>query len=104
MFIPLPMLIAAGVAFLVMAVQIVRLSRPRDPLLGGSPPVFRTAPLPARDISPVMPPTMVKQHSTAFVAHVIRRRRGTIDSAPLFTKSMARRRGHAKATATIRKA
>jgi large subunit ribosomal protein L7/L12 len=43
MFIPIPILIFAGVAFLVMAAQILRRSRPRDPL--------------ARDVSPIMPST-----------------------------------------------
>jgi large subunit ribosomal protein L7/L12 len=57
MFIPIPILIFAGVAFLVMAAQILRRSRRRDPLLGGAPPVLRPAPLPARDVSPIMPST-----------------------------------------------
>ena len=55
MFVPIPILIFAGVAVLVMAAQIVRLSRPRDPLLGGSPPALRPTPPPPRAISPMMP-------------------------------------------------
>lgn len=52
MFVPLPILIAAGVLILVLIAMIARAGRRRDPLMGGAPPVYRrttpvpTAPLP----------------------------------------------------------
>lgn len=38
MFIPLPVLIAAGVLILVLIAMIARAGRKRDPLMGGAPP------------------------------------------------------------------
>jgi large subunit ribosomal protein L7/L12 len=55
MFVSVPVLIAVGVVFLLMAVRIMRLSRKRDPLLGGSRPAFRSAPASHRRDSAVAP-------------------------------------------------
>jgi large subunit ribosomal protein L7/L12 len=47
MFVPIPVLIGAGLVVLVLLVLIARSGRRRDPLLGGQPPVYRgTNPLP----------------------------------------------------------
>lgn len=48
MFIPLPVLIAAGVLILVLIAMIARAGRKRDPLMGGAPPhAYRgTKPMP----------------------------------------------------------
>lgn len=48
MFVPIPVLIAAGVLVLVLIAMIARAGRGRDPLMGGAPPVHRGArPVPA---------------------------------------------------------
>lgn len=57
MFIPLPVLIAAGVLILVLIATIARAGRKRDPLMGGAPPVYRGAksvlgPVPVATLSP----------------------------------------------------
>lgn len=63
MFVPLPILIAAGVLILVLIAMIARAGRRRDPLMGGAPPVYRrttsapaatvpAARLPAATLSP----------------------------------------------------
>jgi large subunit ribosomal protein L7/L12 len=52
MFIPLPVLIAAGVLILVLIALIARAGRKRDPLMGGAPPVYR-------GIKPVLGPAPV---------------------------------------------
>lgn len=57
MFVPLPVLIAAGVLILVLIAMIARAGRKRDPLMGGAPPVYRGAksvlgPAPVATLSP----------------------------------------------------
>ncbi|MGH6615702.1 ribosomal protein L7/L12 [Sphingomonas sp.] len=44
MFVPLPILIALGVVFVILLALVLRRSRVRDPLLGGQPPVYRPVP------------------------------------------------------------
>jgi large subunit ribosomal protein L7/L12 len=51
MFVPLPILIATGVIFLLLIARLVRSGR-RDPLMGGQPPVYRGAkPVPVATLS-----------------------------------------------------
>ena len=56
MFVPLPILIAAGVVILVLIAMIARAGRRRDPLMGGAPPrAYRStnpAPVPVATLSP----------------------------------------------------
>lgn len=52
MFIPMPVLIAIGVALLLLAGWALRASRRRDPLMGGQAPA-RRAPLTASEVSGV---------------------------------------------------
>jgi len=54
MFVPLPVLAAIGLVFLALLGWIMRLSHPRDPLLGGRKPAYR-APLPP-SAGPLTPP------------------------------------------------
>jgi large subunit ribosomal protein L7/L12 len=65
MFVPLPLLIAIGIIFLALLAWIVRLSRPRDPLLGGQKPAYRAplAPPSGPLAQPVtsLPPEVVAQ-------------------------------------------
>ena len=44
MFVPLPVLIAAGLLILVLIAIILRSARKRDPLMGGAPRAYRSAP------------------------------------------------------------
>jgi large subunit ribosomal protein L7/L12 len=44
MFVPIPVLIAIGVAFLALLLWGIRSSRRRDPLMGGSQPSYRSPP------------------------------------------------------------
>lgn len=56
MFVPIPVLIAIGVAFLLLLAFALR-SRGRDPLMGGGrAPAYRAAPT-ARQVSPTLPAT-----------------------------------------------
>jgi large subunit ribosomal protein L7/L12 len=57
MFVPLPVLIAAGVLILVLIAMIARAGRKRDPLMGSAPPVYRgtkpvLGPAPVATLSP----------------------------------------------------
>jgi hypothetical protein len=53
MFVPIPILIAAGVLILVLIAMIARAGRRRDPLMGGAPPAYRgTKPVPIATLSP----------------------------------------------------
>lgn len=44
MFVPLPVLIAAGLLILVLIAVTLRSTRKRDPLMGGAPPAYRATP------------------------------------------------------------
>ena len=57
MFVPIPILIAAGLLILVLIAMIARAGRRRDPLMGGAPPVYRgtkpvPGPVPVATLSP----------------------------------------------------
>ncbi|KRC80107.1 ribosomal protein L7/L12 [Sphingomonas sp. Root241] len=54
MFVPIPILIAAGVLILVLIAMIARAGRRRDPLMGGAPPrAYRgTNPVPVATLPP----------------------------------------------------
>nr|WP_294811490.1 ribosomal protein L7/L12 [uncultured Sphingomonas sp.] len=49
MFVPIPILIAAGLVILVLIAMIARAGRRRDPLMGGAPP---RVPVPVATLSP----------------------------------------------------
>jgi hypothetical protein len=66
MFVPVPVLIAAGVIFLVLLALALRSSRSRDPLMGGGQaPVYRAPPavprLPAEALATSLPPEVEEQ-------------------------------------------
>lgn len=73
MFVPIPVLIAIGVVFLVLLALALRSSRGRDPLMGGGQ-VPRYRPLPTADkamatAAPVLPlPPEVEQQVRALLA------------------------------------
>jgi hypothetical protein len=55
MFIPIPVLIVAGLVFLLLLAVILRPARRRDPLMGGQPPIARMrtpAPAPVTTLPP----------------------------------------------------
>ncbi|WEJ98386.1 MAG: ribosomal protein L7/L12 [Candidatus Sphingomonas phytovorans] len=72
MFVPIPVLIAIGVVFLLLVVWALRSSRGRDPLMGGGqPPAYRAAPAP-RKVSMAAPslplPPEVEEQVRALMA------------------------------------
>ena len=71
MFVPVPVLIAIGVAMLMLVGLVLRASRGRDPLMGGQAPV-RRAPLAGRTVSgaaaPALPSGVEEQIRALIVA------------------------------------
>ena len=64
MFIPMPVLIAIGVAMLVLVGLALRASRGRDPLMGGQTPARRTPPAGSTisgAAAPALPPEVEEQ-------------------------------------------
>jgi large subunit ribosomal protein L7/L12 len=84
MFVPIPILIAAGVLILVLVAMVARAGRRRDPLMGGAPPAYsrtKSVPGPAPAALPLatLPPE-VEQEVRALLAagrkiHAIKRAR-----------------------------
>jgi large subunit ribosomal protein L7/L12 len=76
MFVPVPVLIAAGVLILVLIAMIARAGRRRDPLMGGVPPTYRgtrsvpgpAATLPAKRLPAAMLSPEVEQEVRALLA------------------------------------
>lgn len=56
MFIPIPVLIGAGLVFLLLLALILRPARRRDPLMGGQPPIMRTSKPAAVAAAATLPP------------------------------------------------
>ena len=64
MFVPIPILIVIGLAFLLMLFQMLRASRGPDPLLG-APPKFPQAPVTRRPEMPMTPPATLSPEAEA---------------------------------------
>ena len=70
MYIPIPIIIVLGLTFLLMAVQTIRASRRRDPLLGDRAPPFRPVVAP-QERTPVRPVATLSAETEAQVRALI---------------------------------